>query len=81
MYCISRHVNAGFASSVSAQSPAASGAEADVPENDPLTNVKIIFTHGKCDRLCTIFNLCESVCYTVIVGAFNKSNNIKLAKT
>lgn len=36
MYCISRHVNAGFASSVSAQSPAASGAEADVPENDPL---------------------------------------------
>lgn len=40
MYCISRHVNAGFASSVSAQSPAASGAEADVPENDPLTNVK-----------------------------------------
>lgn len=33
MYCISRHVNAGFASSANAQSPAANGAEADVPEN------------------------------------------------
>lgn len=32
MYCISRHVNDGFASSANAQSPAASGAEADVPE-------------------------------------------------
>lgn len=33
MYCISRHVKAGFASSASAQSPAASGADADVPVN------------------------------------------------
>lgn len=31
MYCMSRHVNAGFASSARAQSPAANGAEADVP--------------------------------------------------
>jgi len=50
MYCISRHVNAGFASSVNAQSPAASGAEADVPENDQLTNVKIMFIHGERNR-------------------------------
>jgi len=69
MYCISRHVNEGFASSVSAQSPAASGAEADVPENGPLTNVKIMFIHCKCDRYCTIFNLCGCVCYTVMLGA------------
>jgi len=30
-YCISRHVKAGFASKASAQTPAASGADADVP--------------------------------------------------
>lgn len=42
MYCISRHVNAGFASSASAQSPAANGAEADVPEN-PLIFFKNIY--------------------------------------
>jgi hypothetical protein len=41
MYCMSRHVNAGFASSASAQSPAASGADADVPKNRLSTSVKI----------------------------------------
>lgn len=41
IYCMSRHVNAGFASSASAQSPAANGAEADVPENSRSTNMKV----------------------------------------